>query len=361
MGGTKDASGLIHVGAREYDPQLNRFISVDPVQDYDDPLSWNAYSYSNNSPVTFSDPTGLAIGYPDVSYWSIVAKQQKKNKASAKKHNAPKSPPRNNHGSSYNPPPSGPGPVPPGTAQHAPVNNPPANPLANFIGGFVNGLVDSVADTVFMAGRGVGLLAQATPWGHQVNQFVDNAEKQYQQTTRSIATSMGLDPDSAAYGAGKITGEIASMAIPGGAALKFASKAAKLAKGAEMADSAASVARRATKTGPNLVYRGLAAGENPAAGLVARAPNATGVSPVSHVAGKVRSPWISTTKSLQVARSKYGQNGVVAIDMNRVSSEVVDISGGIVRGGRMSSWAKADQEVLIRGSVPPEAIVGSWP
>ena len=128
-----------------------------------------------------------------------------------------------------------------------------------------------------------------------------------------------------------------------------------------MADSAASVARRATKTGPNLVYRGLAAGENPAAGLVARAPNATGVSPVSHVAGKVRSPWISTTKSLQVARSKYGQNGVVAIDMNRVSSEVVDISGGIVRGGRMSSWAKADQEVLIRGSVPPEAIVGSWP
>ncbi len=231
VGGTKDASGLIHVGAREYDPQLNRFISVDPVQDYDDPLSWNAYSYSSNSPVTYSDPTGE---FSLKGFFNQVMKAIRRLvNHIVRAFMAPKAPPRQHRRPVYVPPPSGPPPAPPQTVQHTPVNNPPANPVANFLGGFVNGLADSVADTVFQAGRGVGFMAQATPWGHQVNQFVDNAENQYQQTTRNIATSMGLDPDSAAYGAGKITGEIASMAIPGGAALKIASKAAKLAKGAK--------------------------------------------------------------------------------------------------------------------------------
>ncbi|MFS8097279.1 type IV secretion protein Rhs [Lentzea alba] len=59
VGGTLDSTGLTHIGAREYDPALGRFISVDPVMDTSDPQQWNAYSYSNNSPVTFSDPTGL--------------------------------------------------------------------------------------------------------------------------------------------------------------------------------------------------------------------------------------------------------------------------------------------------------------
>ncbi|MGA5301608.1 RHS repeat-associated core domain-containing protein [Nucisporomicrobium flavum] len=40
--------------AREYDPQLGRFISVDPLMDMVDPQQWNGYSYSNNTPVTMS-------------------------------------------------------------------------------------------------------------------------------------------------------------------------------------------------------------------------------------------------------------------------------------------------------------------
>jgi hypothetical protein len=48
---------------------------------------------------------------------------------------------------------------------------------------------------------------------------------------------------------------------------------------------------------------------------------------------------------------------VVAIDLNKVSTEVLDLSGGIANGGRMSSWAIADQEVLIRNLVPADAIV----
>ncbi|MEH1164367.1 polymorphic toxin-type HINT domain-containing protein [Micromonospora sp. CPCC 205539] len=58
VGGDIDSSGLTHIGAREYDPGIGRFISVEPVQDLADPQQWNAYAYSNNSPITFSDPTG---------------------------------------------------------------------------------------------------------------------------------------------------------------------------------------------------------------------------------------------------------------------------------------------------------------
>ena len=59
VGGTKDNTGLLHLGAREYDPGIGRFISVDPIMDLTDPQQWNAYAYSNNRPITLSDPTGL--------------------------------------------------------------------------------------------------------------------------------------------------------------------------------------------------------------------------------------------------------------------------------------------------------------
>lgn len=59
VGGDKDPTGLTHIGAREYDPLLGRFISVDPLQDLNDPQQWNAYSYSGNDPIGHSDPTGL--------------------------------------------------------------------------------------------------------------------------------------------------------------------------------------------------------------------------------------------------------------------------------------------------------------
>jgi RHS repeat-associated protein len=60
VGGTVDAStGLLHLGAREYDPVLGRFLSVDPVLNPADPQQMNGYTYSGNNPVTKSDPTGL--------------------------------------------------------------------------------------------------------------------------------------------------------------------------------------------------------------------------------------------------------------------------------------------------------------
>ncbi|MEU9032686.1 RHS repeat-associated core domain-containing protein [Streptomyces sp. NPDC048383] len=63
VGGTIDEStGLTHLGAREYDPANGRFISVDPEMNTSESQSMNAYGYANNSPVTFSDPTGRSWG-----------------------------------------------------------------------------------------------------------------------------------------------------------------------------------------------------------------------------------------------------------------------------------------------------------
>ncbi|MFD8630833.1 polymorphic toxin-type HINT domain-containing protein [Streptomyces sp. NPDC059533] len=62
VGGTKDTdTGLTHIGAREYDPIIGRFVSVDPVMDLKDAQQLHGYTYSNNNPFTFWDPTGLRL------------------------------------------------------------------------------------------------------------------------------------------------------------------------------------------------------------------------------------------------------------------------------------------------------------
>ncbi|MFE2228281.1 polymorphic toxin-type HINT domain-containing protein [Streptomyces kronopolitis] len=61
MGGTDDTAdtGLTHLGAREYDPETGRFVSVDPVMNLTDSESLNGYTYAGSTPMTDSDPTGL--------------------------------------------------------------------------------------------------------------------------------------------------------------------------------------------------------------------------------------------------------------------------------------------------------------
>ncbi|MFE7838443.1 polymorphic toxin-type HINT domain-containing protein [Streptomyces sp. NPDC057474] len=62
VGGTIQAStGLTTLGAREYDADTGRFLSADPIVDHNDPQQINGYAYANNSPVTFSDATGLRL------------------------------------------------------------------------------------------------------------------------------------------------------------------------------------------------------------------------------------------------------------------------------------------------------------
>ncbi|MFC7918363.1 RHS repeat domain-containing protein, partial [Streptomyces sp. NPDC057386] len=52
-------TGLTHIGAREYDPLIGRFISVDPILTPEDHEAINGYAYANNTPIVKSDPTGL--------------------------------------------------------------------------------------------------------------------------------------------------------------------------------------------------------------------------------------------------------------------------------------------------------------
>ena len=60
VGGTTDsATGLTHLGAREYDPTLGRFVSADPLLDASDPQQINGYAYADNNPTTSADPDGM--------------------------------------------------------------------------------------------------------------------------------------------------------------------------------------------------------------------------------------------------------------------------------------------------------------
>jgi RHS repeat-associated protein len=56
-----EGAGLTRLGARSYDADLGSFISPDPVIDHSDSQQMHAFSYANNSPVSFTDPDGLFL------------------------------------------------------------------------------------------------------------------------------------------------------------------------------------------------------------------------------------------------------------------------------------------------------------
>ncbi|MEV0452479.1 ricin-type beta-trefoil lectin domain protein [Streptomyces sp. NPDC050600] len=62
LGQTRDdSSGFQPLGARLYDPVVGRFLSADAEVDLNDPLQSNGYAYAQNNPLTYADPSGLAI------------------------------------------------------------------------------------------------------------------------------------------------------------------------------------------------------------------------------------------------------------------------------------------------------------
>ena len=70
-GEPSDASGLNYLRARYYDPSIGRFMSRDPFGGFaSSPLTLNRYSYTGNSPVTLTDPSGHCIdpGGPGIRY-----------------------------------------------------------------------------------------------------------------------------------------------------------------------------------------------------------------------------------------------------------------------------------------------------
>jgi RHS repeat-associated protein len=92
VGGTIDqATGLTHLGARDYDADLGRFTSLDPILNPADPQQINGYSYANNSPINFSDPSGLIVRMDGYSAWigsAAISSMSPAKAAQAKNYNA---------------------------------------------------------------------------------------------------------------------------------------------------------------------------------------------------------------------------------------------------------------------------------
>lgn len=71
---SEEPSGLIHMNARDYDPQLGRFLSADnATPDPFAPEAFNRYSYVYNNPLLYTDPTGST---PElVPTWTVSREQ----------------------------------------------------------------------------------------------------------------------------------------------------------------------------------------------------------------------------------------------------------------------------------------------
>jgi RHS repeat-associated protein len=82
--------GLIHMGARFYDPALGRWISADTIiPDPASPQSLNRYAYVRNSVLNFIDPSGHAECVDDDCSWIIHPVSKK-----IRQRSPTKSPPR---------------------------------------------------------------------------------------------------------------------------------------------------------------------------------------------------------------------------------------------------------------------------
>lgn len=68
--GEENTQYIDYMHARYYDPNMGRFLSVDPGKDWDmhQPQSWNMYAYVRNNPINKTDPTGRWIE----SAWDIA-------------------------------------------------------------------------------------------------------------------------------------------------------------------------------------------------------------------------------------------------------------------------------------------------
>lgn len=61
-------AAVVFLNNRYHDPQLGRFISVDPLVS----VTRSAYTYSLNKPIAFSDPTGLeAQSWRNTTNWAV--------------------------------------------------------------------------------------------------------------------------------------------------------------------------------------------------------------------------------------------------------------------------------------------------
>jgi hypothetical protein len=161
----------------------------------------------------------------------------------------------------------------------------------------------------------------------------------------------------------------AKLPVPTGAVPAVSAGEAAIAQGA----SKVSVTPAAAEDGSNIVYRAITAADAEALaagrGLTAKAPQGTWTA-AEHVANSgpgvggaaANSPWISTTRSLDLARAYDGGLGIVRIDLSKVTSFQAEVWRTAPRLNGVqglpyhrSIWA---QEVTIFQEIPASAILG---
>ena len=172
----------------------------------------------------------------------------------------------------------------------------------------------------------------------------------------------------------KVKGEMASA--EGGASPEGGVTVTREGKGGEKpgdigaAESGASVPN---KTEPNIVYRAItpddASNINNGLGISAKARDGAWTA-AEHVANSgpgtggaaANSPWISTSRNLEVAKSYDSGNGVIAIDLSKVDALQIEVWQTAPRVNGVeglpyhrSYWA---EEVTIFQDIPHSAILG---
>jgi RHS repeat-associated protein len=71
-GHKQDAQDLVYMGARYYNPQIGRFLAIDPKEaDPSDLHSLNRYAYANNNPYRYVDPDGHSP--LDIAFFAVDA------------------------------------------------------------------------------------------------------------------------------------------------------------------------------------------------------------------------------------------------------------------------------------------------
>ncbi|MGW1069077.1 DUF6531 domain-containing protein [Streptomyces aureus] len=114
-------------------------------------------------------------------------------------------------------------------------------------------------------------------------------------------------------------------------------------------------------------YRGLRPDEVPSEGLRSAGTNPD-VPAWRHVVQDNDSPWISMTRDPNIAWAKYadgGTNGIVAVDLSKVDSQMIDAAAYLHVPHEMYEFAKdnafRDKEILVKFNIHAHAIVKHWP
>ncbi|MBT2452127.1 RHS repeat-associated core domain-containing protein, partial [Streptomyces sp. ISL-43] len=311
----------LQLRARSYDPMQRRFTSVDPVPAADGSPNHSAYAYANNDPKNLSDPSGacpmcIGAGIGAVFGGGIYALT---------------------HQGDFS--------------------------WRDFAIATGKGAVIG-AGAAFLAPAGAGLATSLGLSGGRalaVSALTNAAVGAAYTWAINTAQCLPTTPADLLLGAA------------GGSAPSLLGPAWRWGKGLfGRTATVPSTGSAAVALSPQYAFRSLRIGEGSSASLVRPGANAN-MQPWQHIAYGTasESPWISLTRDSRVAVGRYSTNsaGFIAVDLNRVHGEVVQVWHHVdvpphvldLMGIDVAGTALRDMEVLVKFRLPTDPIVGFWP